>query len=66
MCLSQGPQRSDAGEARTRSPSVTSQALCYRARHTPLFNNFDVYRVDVYQLLVVYYIQIKHCQSLPV
>ena len=33
MCLAQGPQRSDAGEARTRGPSVSSQALiliiCY-------------------------------------
>ena len=28
MCLAQGPQRSDAGEARTRGPSVSSQALC--------------------------------------
>ena len=27
MFLAQGPQRSDAGEARTRSPSVLSQAL---------------------------------------
>ena len=27
MCLVQGPQRSDAGEARTRGPSVLSQAL---------------------------------------
>ena len=26
MCLAQGPQRSDAGEARTRSLSVSSQA----------------------------------------
>ena len=26
MCLAQGPQRSDAGEARTRGPSVSSQA----------------------------------------
>ena len=25
MCLAQGPQRSDAGEARTRGPSVSSQ-----------------------------------------
>ena len=25
MCLAQGPQRSDAGEARTRYPSVSSQ-----------------------------------------
>ena len=27
MCLAQGPQRSDAGEARIRGPSVLSQAL---------------------------------------
>ena len=26
MCLAQGPQRSDAGEARTRGPSVSSRA----------------------------------------
>ena len=26
MCLAQGPQRSDAGEARTHGPSVSSQA----------------------------------------
>ena len=26
MCLAQGPQRSDAGEARTCGPSVSSQA----------------------------------------
>ena len=28
MCLAQGPQRSDAGEARTRGPSVSRQAHC--------------------------------------
>ena len=27
MCLAQGPQSSDAGEARTCGPSVSSQAL---------------------------------------
>ena len=26
MCLAQGPQRSDAGEARTRDPSVSSKS----------------------------------------
>ena len=31
MCLAQGPQRSDAGEARTRGPSVLSQALYHWA-----------------------------------
>ena len=31
MCLAQGPQRSDADEARTRGPSVSSQALYHWA-----------------------------------
>ena len=31
MCLAQGPQRSDTGEARTRSLSVSSQALYHCA-----------------------------------
>ena len=31
MCVVQGPQRSDAGEARTRGPSFSSQALYYWA-----------------------------------
>ena len=35
MCLAQGPQRSDAGEARTRGPSVYSQALYHRATALP-------------------------------
>ena len=35
MCLAQGPQRSDAGEAETRGPSVWSQALYHRATKLP-------------------------------
>ena len=37
MCLAQGPQRSDAGEAQTRGPSVSSQALyhCAPTQRTP-------------------------------
>ena len=31
MCLAQGLQRSDAGEARTRGPLVSSQALYHWA-----------------------------------
>ena len=31
MCLAQGPQRSDAGEARTHVPLVLSQALYHWA-----------------------------------
>ena len=36
MCLAQGPQRSDAGEARTHGPSVLSQALYHWATALPL------------------------------
>ena len=35
MCLAQGPQRSDAGEARTRGPLVSSQALYHWATVLP-------------------------------
>ena len=35
MCLAQGPQHSDAGEARTRSLSVSSQALYHLATALP-------------------------------
>ena len=37
MCLAQGPQRSDAGEARTRGPLVSSQALYHWATPSELF-----------------------------
>ena len=35
MCLAQGPQRSDACEAGTRGPSVSSQALYHWATALP-------------------------------
>ena len=35
MCLAQGLQHSDAGEARTRGPSVSSQALYHWATALP-------------------------------
>ena len=38
MCLAQGPQRSDAGEAQTRGPSVSSQALYHWATALPQMN----------------------------
>ena len=37
MCLAQGPQHSDAGEAQTRSLSVSSQALYHWATELPVF-----------------------------
>ena len=40
MCLAQGPQRSDAGEAWTYGPSVSSQALYHWA--TALSNSMYV------------------------
>ena len=36
MCLAQGPQRSDAGKAQTRGPSVSSQAIYHRATALPI------------------------------
>ena len=36
MCLAQGPQRSDVGDARTRCPSVSSQALYHWAIAVPI------------------------------
>ena len=36
MCLAQGPQHSDAGEAQTRGSSVSSQALYHWATALPL------------------------------
>ena len=36
MCLAQGLQRSDAGEAQTRSPSILSQALHHWATALPM------------------------------
>ena len=35
MCLAQGPQRSDAGEALTGGPSVLSHALYHWATALP-------------------------------
>ena len=35
MCLAQGPQRSDTGEAQTHGPSVSSQALYHWATALP-------------------------------
>ena len=39
MCLAQGPQRSDAGEAPTHGPSVSSQALYHWAAALPVDND---------------------------
>ena len=41
MCLAQGTQRSDAGEAQTRGPSVSSQALYHWATALPTVSNWN-------------------------
>ena len=41
MCLAQGPQRSDAGEAQTCSPSVSGQALYHWATALPSKQSFN-------------------------
>ena len=46
MCLAQGPQRSDAGEAPTRDPSVSSQALYHWATALPLQQYFFSMKTD--------------------
>ena len=46
MCFAQGLQRSDAGEARTRGPSVSSQPLNHWATALPTLN-FDTCRTYV-------------------
>ena len=40
MCLAQGPQRIDTGEAGTRGPSVSSQALYHWATALPCLKKF--------------------------
>ena len=42
MCLAQGPQHSDASEARTRGPSVSSQALYHWATALPNLGRYIV------------------------
>ena len=51
MCLAQGPQRSDAGEAQTRGPSVSSQALYHWATALPWSLFWQVYLVEDKSLL---------------
>ena len=46
MCLAQGPQRSDAGETRTRSLSVSSQVLYDWATALPFKNRIIVKSLD--------------------
>ena len=48
MCLAQGPQRSDAGEARTRSPLVLSQALYHC---TPLPFVIKIFVLSIFEWL---------------
>ena len=46
MCLAQGPQRSDNGEAQTRGPSVSSQALYHWATALPRKVTLKLSKID--------------------
>ena len=50
MCLAQGPQCSDAGEAQTRGPSALSQALYHYATALPAYfflsNSFNIFSAE--------------------
>ena len=48
MCLAQRPQRSDAGEAGTRNPSVSSQALYHWATALPKLFSIIVEVTDIH------------------
>ena len=62
MCLAQGPQRSDAGEARTRGPSVSSQALYHWATALPFVYQAWLSCIAL-TLLCVSFIYSKTCLS---
>ena len=49
MCLAQGPQRSDADEARTRDPAVSSQALYHWATALPslTYDGTGIYKFEL-------------------
>ena len=47
MCLAQGQQRSDAGEARTRGPSVSSQALEFLSDRMNGYTQIDVKKANL-------------------
>ena len=64
MCLAQGPQRSDAGEARTRGPSVSSQALYHWATALPTMR-FKKYFHQMYVIVNYFTILAGNVQILP-
>ena len=56
MCLAQRPQRSDAGEARTRGLLVLSQTLYHRATALPKIvydTPYNLYLYLVFQYIFI-------------
>ena len=60
MCLAQGPQRSDAGEASTHCPSVLSQALYHWATALPVSVAFtdNVFYAQNVVFITEYYLMV--------
>ena len=56
MCLAQGPQHSDAGETRTRGPSVLSQALYHWATALP-YQSAD--QVGLVSWLIIIWLELE-------
>ena len=50
MCLAQGQQHSDAGEAQTHGPSVWSLALYHWATALPIFTQKNTILFEKYNL----------------
>ena len=53
MCLAQGPQSNEAGEARIRSPSLSSQALYHWAIGLPDIR-IKLPQVTLYSKILLY------------
>ena len=66
MCLAQGPERSDPGEALTRHLSVSSQALYHLATALPATFNATcelgiINQYMKYRIVLILYIKLCTC-----
>ena len=66
MCLAQGPQRCDASEARTRGPSVSSQALYHWATALPRGNFGTGVRTSILKPTPIIYLAFEKKQPIHI